>query len=615
MTSVLRRLTGQAAVCLLVLAAGHQAAHAARIRRIEVQGHLKNDGRFHVVEIHHIVVGKGSESDFRVFGLGADQSIVIKGITRISEDGGETPLVDQEVDGPDQYRYYPAGHVYYRYPVVTEDRTFRYRFEYELINAVAPAWGITAGWGPLTNEFGFGSPWERWRTLVMDFKEAWAGPERRYRLDHDVLLPEYVSELEIFEVDYDFAYDSAWREVNRDLPLGRATADVDYRVRRLLEYVAPGQPAAAAHREASLRFGSILAVIAIGPLCFLAIRLLEFATSGRGFNAQEVATCLAALTPEEVRARLNHESLQISLEKMLPRMAREKKLAIEVEQPRDDGQLSEVALQLLVPRESLPPLELALVNEIFADEGDFTTSGRVRQRFQQSQRHLTRAVKLLGPAPEQKRWVQLSLLVGPLLLVGMWHGFWPLFSLYNLDNNIAMLVVNAVALWLIGSWPKHWWHVGRPTGGLVIPLLLLVVLYAVPHFTINRPYAAEIWVGSAICILAYYLAQLINSRLPLDQHGRIVRDLVRVRDYARRELKGPTPRLEDRWIPHLLALGLKPEIVRWRADAKKMPVRSSRETFESSHSGYAGEPFTGRLPERFQGRPGWTDPFYYEFFL
>src|SRR5687768_15046162 len=47
-----------------------------------------------------------------------------------------TSLVDQEVKGPDQYRYYPRGHVHYRYPIVTENTTFLYRFESKLVNAV-----------------------------------------------------------------------------------------------------------------------------------------------------------------------------------------------------------------------------------------------------------------------------------------------------------------------------------------------------------------------------------------------------------------------------------------------------------------------------------------------
>ena len=541
---------------------GHLVAQAAHTKQIEVAGHLENDGRFHVVEIHHITIGKGHESDFRVFGLGADQSIVIKGITRINGDGTETPLVDREVEGPDQYRYYPRGHVYYRYPIVTEDTAFLYRFEYELVNAVSPAWGIGAGWEPLTPaESSFGSPRKRWYELIADAKEAWPAPGRRYRLDHDVLFPEHMNINAAFEIDYDLAFDSDWREVEREAKLGCATAGVDYRVRRLFEYLPPGAPPGAARRQATTRIGAILTVLALGPLFFLAILFVEFLTSGsRRIEPHQVAERLCSLTPEEVQARLSGVPPQISLEGVLSRMASEKKLAIEVDEPRDDGGHAAVRLHVVVPRESLPPLERAFVEEIFSDDGDFTTSERVHQRSLESGRDLTRATHELFSATEEKEWTIASLLVVPLLLLGMWSGFGQIGLLHIGLDLVAMLIVNTVSLGLILAWPKCWWQAGRASRGLLVPLVLLASLLGALHFSINRPYPAEMWKGSAICILAYYLAQLINSRVPLSEHGKIVRDLARIRLYVQEELKKQTPRLDDRWIPHLLALGMASDI-------------------------------------------------------
>jgi hypothetical protein len=118
------------------------------------------------------------------------------------------------------------------------------------------------------------------------------------------------------------------------------------------------------------------------------------------------------------------------------------------------------------------------------------------------------------------------------------------------------------------------------------------------------------WAGSAICILAYYLAQLINSRLPSHKRGRIVRDLVRIRRHAQIELKKQTPRLDDHWIPHLLALGLAADIERWRDESRRGLLRISHGSDEISR--YTGAPFTGQRPEPYVGRPGWTDSFYGE---
>jgi hypothetical protein len=78
------------------------------------------------------------------------------------------------------------------------------------------------------------------------------------------------------------------------------------------------------------------------------------------------------------------------------------------------------------------------------------------------------------------------------------------------------------------------------------------------------------------------------------------------------ELKKQTPRLDDRWIPHFLALGMASDIERWRHESGRMLLRVSRDADEGSLLRYTGAPFTGQLPEPFGSRPGWTDAFYGE---
>ena len=43
-----------------------------------------------------------------------------------------------------------------------------------------------------------------------------------------------------------------------------------------------------------------------------------------------------------------------------------------------------------------------------------------------------------------------------------------------------------------------------------------------------------------------------------------------------------------------------------------MLLRNSRDADEISLPRYTGAPFTGKLPEPFGSRPGWTDAFYGE---
>src|SRR6185503_5679899 len=97
---------------------------------IDVKARLDADGRLHVVETHHMRVDKGGFSLFREFGLGADQAIAFKSLTRVDADGSEHPLADSDVESPESYRYYPRGHAYYRLPELAQGGELAFRFEY-----------------------------------------------------------------------------------------------------------------------------------------------------------------------------------------------------------------------------------------------------------------------------------------------------------------------------------------------------------------------------------------------------------------------------------------------------------------------------------------------------
>ena len=63
--------------------------------------------------------------------------------------------------------------------------------------------------------------------------------------------------------------------------------------------------------------------------------------------------------------------------------------------------------------------------------------------------------------------------------------------------------------------------------------------------------------------------------------------------YARRELRKPRPNLDDTWIPHLLALGLAPQVASWRERrVAGGPISWSIPV----STGPAGPPFTGVAP-------------------
>src|SRR5262245_1908707 len=89
--------------------------------RIDVRAHLGNDGPPTIVEPADIVFDTTDRKLVHEFGLAADQAIAIARITRIGPGGGEHPLTAVEsVEGPDQYRYYDRGHVYFSVPPLGE---------------------------------------------------------------------------------------------------------------------------------------------------------------------------------------------------------------------------------------------------------------------------------------------------------------------------------------------------------------------------------------------------------------------------------------------------------------------------------------------------------------
>lgn len=593
---------------------GSASARAWSVTRLDVHARLDNDGRLQVTETLQAKLVKGEESDFRSFGMSVDQSIVLTEVARIDADGTEHKLVDQEVNGPDQFRYYPRGHVYFRYPPLTGDTLVRYRFRYELVNAMSPVWGLGAGPEPLKPDAGFMNPWRRLQTILADAKEAWPEPNKRFRLDHSVLFPDRgVRNDAAFEINYRLEFGTAWREVDPQAELGRVTPAIEYRVRRLFEFLAPGSPPAAANHEAALRLGTIVAVIALGLLFYVAMVIVErLSIRGNGLTPSNIADRLSKLAPEEIGARMQEPTPPISAFGLLGRLASEGKIVIDFDSPTDEEDRTEVHLRLVVPRESLPPLERDFLGEFFEEDETVTTSKRIRQAHRDIEFRPDTSLQALITAAAPTVGSRTTLLTIPLVAVGLWGVFQQLWSAPHPDLLPMIILVNVAALALMLSWPKGWWHGDRSSWGLLVPLVLLAALFAILHIGVNRPFAVEAWIGSAIVILAFHLAQLINSRMPNSGANAIKRDLIQLNRYAAAELRKPSPRLDDRWVPHLMALGLERQIEEWRRTFGESMTGDSSVTGDASSPQRVGAPFTGQLPEPFVGPLDWTDAFFYD---
>jgi hypothetical protein len=606
------------AAALLLAAA--RPLHADEWTLIDVKTRLANDARVTVVETHDILLETTGRSTFRTFGLGADQAIRLTAITRIGPDNEPHPLEAVEtVTGPDEYRYYDRGHVYFSIPALGERVALQYRFEYELVGAVAPAWAIAAGPGSrASDEQEFFWPWERIGHVVADWRSAWPALTTRYRFDHDVLLPDRDGPGSTFRrIDYRLEFDTAWRDIAPTGDIGAATHGA-FRTHKVFDHLAPGLPPHATTMPAAMRLASVAALPIAGTLGFLLVVFAARLRRDPPIDRTFVDTRFLTRSPEEIAFWLDDKRPEAA--GVLARLAGEAAISIHADRPAGHsfGQASEFApvrlhMRRVAADASLTAFERDILDDLFGEARELTTEShrqrhagrdydpdavierRLRDARQGNGKTTPRSAKAVG-----RHWSPAR--VGLMLLF--------VFGLVNVFRYAGPLfdVMPILAIWafftlgLVNGWPAGWWYPGRPVRGLLVPLVVLFVLQLSLLLIVNRPLPAEGWAASAIVALAGYFLTLARSRIP-GGPGDVAADLLRMRAYAHGELQRPRPQLDDRWIPRLRALGLGPAIEAWRARhsgaAAMPPEHGDRPLITTAH-------FAGMAPAPWAGPDGWA---------
>ncbi len=575
---------------------------------IDVRSRLDNEGRLHVVETHHIVFERTETRLVREFGLGADQAVELKAITRVGPHGDERRLAAGEPDGHDEFRYYERGHVVIGVPALGDNVTLVYRFEYGLVHALAPAWSVPTGHGSLAPGLDLVAPWRRVSALIDEWRAAWPDPLRRYRLEHEVLFPSRDGPgFVVRAIDYRIEYDTYWRNLAPDAEIARVVPDDRYRVVVPFEYLGPAQPPGAALAAGRARAIAIAAIPLGGLLCWLLLMAVERATTGRTrIDRTFIETRFLPLAPEEIARHARGVSPEV--EQLLSRLAAEGRLAVHVDPTPGDGDPGAVHMRLLTTHAALTPLERAVIEDLFRGERELS-SARLQERHRGTG---------YDPGDRLRAWMAdaarpsaaaqfspLELVLSLAALGGVVMAAAPLLE----EPEALPLAAGGVffGVMVVGAWPGGWWHAGRPVRGLLVPLVMLFAAVAAFHLSLNRPLAPDVWTGSALAVLAGYALTLVRSRAPASGNGAIARDLSAMRRFAAAELRRPRPRLDDAWIPRLEALGLGRAIERWRArhgGAAAMPPDAG----ESAQTELlTAARFTGRAPEPFRGPRGWSD--------
>jgi hypothetical protein len=610
---------GLAAAIGLVTAA---PLHADEWTLIDVTARLANDGRANIVETHHIVLEASDKKVHRDFGLGADQAIRLSAITRLGpEAGAETRLTAVEtVTGPDEYRYYDRGHVYYSIPPLGEQVTVTYRFEYELIGAVAPAWGIAAGPGSrASGELDAEWPWARAIGILGEWRQAWP-LATRYRYDHDVLLPSREGPGYVFKrIDYRLEYVTAWRDARPGTDVGAFVPSGAYRASVLFDYLGSRPPLHASRAPAAARLLGLGLPIVVGVGGWLLVLIGERWRRGPALDRTFVETRFLSRSPEEIAFWL--DEVRPKAAAVLERLAGEGAITIHVDRPAahtfddDDAEDGRLHMRRVAPDTALTAFEQALLDDLFGHDRELTTASHHARHAgadydpqDEVDRRMRDAARVTGQKvgdPNRRRAGRWSLPQAGIA-VAFAAGIIGVFrNIDQLFDGAAFAGLGAFAMVaLVTGWPTGWWHRGRPVRGLLVPLVLLVAGQWAGLLIPNRPLPPAAWLASAVAVTAGYFLTLTRSRMPRGKGGAVA-DLLRMRDYAAAELRLGRPQLDDRWIPRLRALGLGPAIDAWRArhgGAHAMPPESTdRPRLTTAH-------FTGLGPQPWAGPPRWSDP-------
>ncbi len=609
--------TGSLVALLFVLLCGNAEANWEKTwQRFEVAAHLDNAGTATIVQRMAAKLEGNMDTLEVPLSTGPDQAIVLRRFVR--EDGdSEHELSEGDPYQRDHYDFTDGVLRWCIKPVENEwhGETVVFRVEYELRNALDPAWDIPIGRAHFAEWSEFWKFPARFRDACRAWQDAGSQIARRYRYEHEITFPAFPATGPI-ETNYTLKFDEAWRQVHPDVDLGRGLPE-GYRVTQLMEFLPPGRPSAFEMWKPAVRAGSIVAVVAAAiflSLFFLLKEVRKIALQGPRIEAAWFAENIARQPPELLARKTGYDYLASCFPHFLARMRNAGVLSIQTEPAATEDGDGKVSLRLLRNPAGMQPYEKQVIESLFPSGNESGTDVLAKHYAESGfnpEETLTDAVadaipKAVSTSPHARVFAPLQVLlfcVGvPLVFYHVFHGDrdWRLcFNSLGIAFGISVIpfLLHVTPAWrdfkLAPLIPVAWWGLGT-------------ALFVAVNFGTNLPLNALACAGLAMCWIAAFGTMLsvattddIPGLAPEDRH------LALAAKYARRELQHPHPALSNAWLPHLRALGLGPEIGRWR----KRPAAGPASDFPDRESQPSGlPPFTGIQPP--QPESEWAEALY-----
>jgi len=520
---------------------------------LDVRAHLDADGALHVRETQAIVFSGDWNGGERSFFIRDGQRLTLERLIEKDASGNTIRELSRgDLDRIGEFRWFD-GHVLRWRARMPDDPPFQDALKiYELDYVIA---------GVLQRE------------------------GERYFLGHDFAFPDRSGIIE--HLHGELTFDPSWRPLSTI----EASFDVDSLLpgqgvvrSAALEYAGSGHPQAQGEVTAAPGWvADLVCVILVALVLVGAIVVIrrerehgrfEPLDSPDSIDAAWLQENLLRYRPEDVGAAWDGDISTHEIMAILARMSLAGQLTSEVK-PRGRWifKTQVLHLQLQVAADSLPATERALISKLFFD-GQTTDTDRIRSHYRSrgfspvatiSKYVKPRAQTIVGrdeKLPSSYGKVSATLIGAGVLLVAVGAFLEP--ETAALITMVALGIVGALMIAVQFARGYRNAPTARLWPMLVVLVLVGSVLWSL-RWALHRPDITVIECLGAALIAAGMLQGLLIAFLCRRSTAalRRRRRLLAARNYFERELRKPSPRLDDAWLPYLLAFGLGPDVDRW----------------------------------------------------